>query len=100
MTSLPRCRETNQAPQLVRAHDAGLQVHGWTARKDNAFLPTALRSSENDADIGHMPALIALLNGAGVDGVFTDDTGLASTVLPQDGLENMLRAISTADDDR
>lgn len=77
-----------EAPLVVRAdgrptglvqsaHEAGLKVHAWTLRKENAFLPPALRRGEDPAGRGDFAAAWALLKAAGVDGVFTDDPGLA-----------------------
>jgi len=58
---------------VADAHAAGLTVHAWTLRKENAFLPPALRFGEAPSAAGNLPGLWALLKGAQVDGVFTDD---------------------------
>ncbi len=58
---------------VADAHAAGLLVHAWTLRKENAFLPPALRFGETPSAAGNLPGLWALLKGAQVDGVFTDD---------------------------
>lgn len=58
---------------VADAHAAGLQVHAWTLRKENAFLPPALRFGDDPSAAGNLPALWSLLKGAQVDGVFTDD---------------------------
>lgn len=58
---------------VADAHAAGLLVHAWTLRKENAFLPPALRFGEAPSATGNLPGLWALLKGAQVDGVFTDD---------------------------
>ncbi len=58
---------------VERAHEAGLLVHAWTLRKENAFLPPSLRSEGSDAEIGRDEALFDALHAAGVDGVFADD---------------------------
>jgi glycerophosphoryl diester phosphodiesterase len=66
---------------LVRdAHAAGLEVHPYTFRAENNFLPTNLRSSANLADYGNLFAELGAYFSAGVDGVFTDnsDIGIAS----------------------
>jgi glycerophosphoryl diester phosphodiesterase len=59
------------------AHDAGLQVHAWTLRKENAFLPPTLRRGEDPSAAGDFARLWHLLADAGVDGVFTDHPGEA-----------------------
>ncbi len=62
-----------------RAHAVGLKVHGWTLRRENQFLPPALRSGEDPAAPGDFAALWRLLESAGVDGVFTDHPAQAVT---------------------
>lgn len=57
----------------AQAHAAGLQLHGWTLRRENAFLPPALRVGEDPAARGNLAQLVAMLKAAGVDGVFTDN---------------------------
>lgn len=68
------------------AHRAGLQVHAWTLRKENAFLPPALRRGKEPAAAGDYDALWRLLAQAGVDGVFTDNPreGAAARAASQD----------------
>ncbi len=55
------------------AHAAGLKVHGWTLRKENAFLPPQLRGTGGDAGRGDIAKLAQILRRTGVDGIFTDD---------------------------
>ncbi len=68
---------------LVRdAHAAGLLVHPWTVRAENAFLPQSLKRGPVDDPAlpgmqGNVDALFAALYGAGVDGLFSDFPGLA-----------------------
>jgi glycerophosphoryl diester phosphodiesterase len=57
------------------AHDSGLLVHAWTLRRENAFLPPALRRGEDPAAAGDFAALWRLLADTGVDAVFTDNPG-------------------------
>jgi len=59
------------------AHAAGLQVHAWTLRKENAFLPPSLRRGDGDASRGCAEKLWTILARTGVDGVFTDDPAIA-----------------------
>ena len=58
---------------VTAAHAAGLKVHGWTLRKENAFLPPPLRGAGGDAGRGDIARLAQILRRAGVDGLFTDD---------------------------
>ena len=60
------------------AKDAGLDVHAWTLRRENAFLPGQLRSAGGEGAAGDLAGLVGLLERAGVDGVFTDN--VAETV--------------------
>lgn len=57
------------------AHAAGLKVHGWTLRKENAFLPPLLRRGPAESGTGDIAALAMIARSAGLDGVFTDDPG-------------------------
>lgn len=59
------------------AHAAGLVVHPWTVRAENAFLPPKLRRGTAPADHGDVAAVFAALYAAGVDGLFSDFPGLA-----------------------
>lgn len=58
------------------AHEAGLKVHAWTLRKENAFLPPVLRRGTSEGDTGDVLGAYSLLKMLGVDGIFTDDPGL------------------------
>lgn len=64
-TGTPACR-------IADAHAAGLKVHPWTFRAENAFLPTQLRTGTAPADHGDLKAEILLFLQLGVDGFFTD----------------------------
>ncbi|HEY2590337.1 MAG TPA: glycerophosphodiester phosphodiesterase [Steroidobacteraceae bacterium] len=58
------------------AHASGLEVHAWTFRAENAFLPPALRSSGDPAAHGELGAEIAAYLAAGIDGFFIDQPAL------------------------
>ena len=68
---------------IEAAKAAGLQVHGWTLRKENAYLPPAFRSGGGEAAQGNLAALVLAAKAAGLDGVFTDDPGIAVSALSQ-----------------
>jgi glycerophosphoryl diester phosphodiesterase len=55
------------------AQKAGLQVHPYTFRRENQFLPLELRSSADPNGIGDLEAEIRQFFRLGVDGVFTDN---------------------------
>ena len=57
---------------VADAHAAGLGVHAWTVRAENAFLPPKLRRGTAPADHGDSLALYRALYAAGVDGLFSD----------------------------
>jgi len=59
------------------AHAAGLAVHPWTIRAENAFLPKSLQRGTSPADHGDATAVVKALYAAGVDGVFSDFPALA-----------------------
>jgi glycerophosphoryl diester phosphodiesterase len=62
------------------AHAAGLQVHAFTFRDENRFLPLELRSSDDPNARGDAIAEYRQFFGLGVDGVFSDnpDTAVAA----------------------
>ena len=67
------------------AHRAGLVVHPWTFRKENAFLPLDFREGNAASPAyagatGNLPGELALYFKLGVDGVFSDnaDTAVAT----------------------
>jgi len=66
------------------AHAAGLQVHPWTFRAENTFLPADYRSSDDPAAYGRIVDELQAYFELGVDGVFTDHPDIA--VEARDGL--------------
>jgi glycerophosphoryl diester phosphodiesterase len=55
------------------AHRVGLQVHPFTFRNENAFLPLDFRRGTDPAAYGNAFAEYQLFFAAGVDGVFSDN---------------------------
>ncbi len=77
---VPRDRSgTSLAPTtfVSDAHRAGLVVHPYTFRNENAFLPRELRSSEDPAEYGDAFSEYDGFYGLGVDGVFSDNPDTA-----------------------
>jgi glycerophosphoryl diester phosphodiesterase len=58
---------------VADAHAAGLEVHPWTLRRENAFLPPLLQNGDDPRARGKYEVLWNLLKAAGVDAVFTDN---------------------------
>jgi glycerophosphoryl diester phosphodiesterase len=65
---------------VTDAHRAGLQVHPYTFRDENQFLPADLRTSPNPNDYGRAIDEDVRFLKLGVDGLFTDstDTGVVA----------------------
>jgi glycerophosphoryl diester phosphodiesterase len=61
---------------VARAHAAGLQVHPWTFRRENYFLPLNLRSGLDPRGEGDLTAEIRAFLAEGVDGLFTDNPAI------------------------
>ncbi len=60
-----------------RAHAAGLDVHVWTMRNENQFLPPELRKGRKKLAHGRAEDELLQFFDAGVDGVFSDFTSTA-----------------------
>lgn len=61
---------------VADAKAAGLMVHAYTLRPENAYLPAPLRSAGGDSAHGDAMTLIGMLEAAGVDGIFHDAPAL------------------------
>ena len=67
------------------AHSAGLLVHPWTFRRENAFLPEDLRRGDPASPAylraaGDLPAELRQFRQLEVDGLFTDNPDLAVAI--------------------
>ena len=62
---------------VPNAHAAGLKVHPYTFRAENAFLPTDLRKGASAANRGDIEAEIRAFLDAGIDGLFIDQPDIA-----------------------
>lgn len=66
---------------VARCHTAGLEVHPWTFRAENFFLPLGLRNGINPRGAGDLAEEIRLFLAEGIDGLFCDFPGIARTVI-------------------
>ena len=64
-----------------RAHDAGLQVHVWTLRMENSFLPAQFQRPDDPQGRGDFTGYVQAIAATGVDGVFSDFPGQARAAL-------------------
>jgi len=71
---------------LVRdAHRAGLDLHPWTFRRENTFLPEDFRQGNPASPLytaatGNLPGELELFYDLGVDGIFSDNPDVAVAV--------------------
>jgi glycerophosphoryl diester phosphodiesterase len=63
------------------AHAAGLQVHVWTFRAENLFLPPGLRRGKDPAAHGDLAGEIRQYVAAGIDGLFCDQPDIGRQAL-------------------
>jgi glycerophosphoryl diester phosphodiesterase len=62
---------------IADAHAVGLEVHGWTFRAENQFLPAEYRSSSDPNAYGDLAGEVREFVEAGIDGIFSDHPDLA-----------------------
>jgi len=78
MVMTPDASGRMAASSLVRdAHAAGLDVHVWTFRAENHFLPPALRRGGDPVEHGDLAALVRAFVALGIDGLFSDHPDMA-----------------------
>ena len=67
---------------VADAHAKGLEIHGWTFRAENFFLPNEFDSNSDPAALGNMTGQVQAFLALGMDGFFTDhpDIGVAAVV--------------------
>lgn len=70
----------------ARAKAAGLDVHAWTARAENAFLPATLQSGDDPTANGNFALLWSLLRRAGAEAIFTDN--IAEAMAARQAVQN------------
>jgi glycerophosphoryl diester phosphodiesterase len=66
---------------VADAHAAGLEVHPWTFRPENYFLPLELKSGIDPRKSGDVDAEIRAYLATGIDGLFSDSTAAAVRAL-------------------
>ena len=85
---IPRDAENRlAAPTAVigDAHDAGLDVIGWTFRRENRYLPLNFRVGTDPNAVGNLAGEIQTFLDAGMDGFFTDNPDVGAEVaLPEE----------------
>lgn len=57
---------------VADAHKAGLKVHAWTFRAENAFLPAPYRNGSDPAARGDLASEIKRFVSLAIDGLFSD----------------------------
>lgn len=69
---------------IADAHAAGLQVHPWTLRKENGFLPASLQNEGGPAVDGQYETLWRAAIATGADGFFVDNVKELISLLNED----------------
>jgi len=71
---------------VADAHDAGLRVHAWTFRAENAFLPSRFHRGDAPSDHGDLIGEIGAALRLGIDGFFTDHPAQGAAALARKDL--------------
>ena len=72
---------TEPTAVIEDAHTAGLEVVGWTFRRENDFLPADFRVGTDPAGIGDLAREINTFLDAGMDSFFTDNPDIGHQVV-------------------
>ncbi|MDR3018811.1 MAG: glycerophosphodiester phosphodiesterase [Delftia acidovorans] len=84
---IPVVQGANAAPTalVADAHRAGLLVHPWTLRPENAFLPLSLKAppAQDGARRGNARADMDDFLRTGIDGIFTDDPSVGRAAIDE-----------------
>ena len=81
MIPLVNGRLGNPTTLVADAHGLGLEVHGWTFRAENIFLPNEFDSSAVPAEFGNLKGQIVAFIKLGMDGFFTDQPDLGAAAV-------------------
>ena len=81
---------TAPGPLVAEAHARALQVHAWTFRAENSFLPRQFRSNTDPAAPGDLGGELRAYLAAALDGFFTDQPDLG--VRSRDAFPGIIRA--------
>lgn len=68
---------------VKNAHAVGLQVHPWTFRAENVYLPREFQSSDSLFEFGDLEGEIKKFLAAGIDGLFVDQPDILVRVRGQ-----------------
>ncbi len=77
---------------VANAHAKGLEIHGWTFRAENIFLPNEFDSSANPAQFGNLGGQVQAFLALGMDGFFTDHPDIGVAAIPEPGTYALMLA--------
>lgn len=80
-TALVLQADGSARPLVADARAAGLDVFVWTLRRENSFLPAALRVGSEPGAAGDLATLVHQLDAAGVGGLITDNPAEVAAAL-------------------